>query len=200
MATARKTLGIAGNVVFVAMLAVMLVIVGFMVKAKLDGGVPNVNGYMLYTVLSGSMEPEFSAGSLIAVVKAEPIGLKVGDVITFNNAEESDSRIITHRIEEIVDENGQRAFRTRGDANDVSDERLVKPDDVLGRQVIDIPYAGYLSEFSKTRQGLIIMVIIPALLIIIEEMRKLWKTASEYEHSETEVNSEGSIKDAPGEI
>lgn len=197
MVAVKKTLHIAGNILFVALLAVLIVVVGFMVKGKLDGGTPNVNGYMIYTVLSGSMEPEFAPGSIIAVQKVDPAQLEPGDIITFKNAEESDSKIITHRIQDVVTKDGLLSFRTKGDANDIADTGLVKSEEVLGQEVFDIPYAGYLSEFSKSKQGLIILILIPALLIIVGEMRSLWKSASEYDREQKAIEMEMKLLENP---
>ena len=79
-----------------------------------------------YTVLSGSMEPEYHVGSIIYVVDVDPHELKKGDPVTYML---SDSVVVTHRIEEIVpavdemgapiinDRTGKQAIRfvTKGD-------------------------------------------------------------------------------------
>lgn len=186
MATARKTLGIAGNVVFVAMLAVMLVIVGFMVKAKLDGGTPNVAGYQIMTVLSGSMEPTFMAGSMILVEPVIPEEILVGDVITFKKKDEAIGKniVVTHRVISIEKTAEGLAFGTKGDNNGVADQDLTSAANVIGKKVLDVPYGGYLTEFAKTREGIIILIAIPAFFIILTECRKLWKYAVEYDREQ----------------
>ena len=46
-------------------------------------------GFELYTVMSGSMEPEYHVGSLIYVKAVDPATLNQGDVITFVADEET---------------------------------------------------------------------------------------------------------------
>ena len=69
-------------VVMVVILAIMLV------------GV-RLFGLQVYSVLSGSMEPEYPVGSLIYVKKVDYKELKVGDPITFLLDKDT---VVTHRI------------------------------------------------------------------------------------------------------
>ena len=56
-------------------------------------------GWDVYTVLSGSMEPEIHVGSIIYVKEVDYRELKVGDVLTFMLNENT---VATHRITEVV--------------------------------------------------------------------------------------------------
>lgn len=60
------------------------------VSSKASGGEPTFLGNQLKTVLSGSMEPTFKTGSIIAVTPvSETARLKVKDIITFVKQEKS---------------------------------------------------------------------------------------------------------------
>ena len=69
-------------------------------------------GIQVYSVISGSMEPEYPVGSLIYVKKATPDEVKVGDVITFVLSNETPA---THRVIDI--DCDAQLFYTQGDAN-----------------------------------------------------------------------------------
>ena len=45
--------------------------------------VPRTAGYQMYTVISGSMEPEIPTGGLVSVKTTAPSGIENGDVIAF---------------------------------------------------------------------------------------------------------------------
>ena len=45
--------------------------------------VPRIAGYQIYTVISGSMEPEIPTGSLVYVKNTAPSGIEKGDVIAW---------------------------------------------------------------------------------------------------------------------
>ena len=121
-------------------------------------------GIEVYTVLSGSMEPEYKVGSLIYVVDLDSNDLKVNEVITFKL---TDNIVATHRIVEKIDENGKIKFRTKGDANDDVDENLISINDIIGKPVFKIPYLGYVASFIQTTSGRNFTCVIFALLMII---------------------------------
>lgn len=110
-----------------------VIVVAVVVLALLLVGVRLI-GLQVFTVLSGSMEPDYPVGSLIYVKKVDASELEVGDVITFMLDEDT---VATHRIVKVLeDENDPTVlrFRTKGDANDTEDrgdgEPLVFPKSV----------------------------------------------------------------------
>lgn len=108
-------------------------------------------GLTPYTVLSGSMEPAYHVGSMIYVQKTDPMALDVGDPVTYRMG---DGNIVTHRIVEVVNDSVKgRCYRTRGDANNVDDSKLLTPGNVIGKPVFTIPYLGYISVFVQNPPG-----------------------------------------------
>jgi signal peptidase I len=168
-----KGASIIGNIVFVLLLLMMAVLSFFLIQSRISGGVPQVAGYQMYIVLSGSMSPEFDTGSLVFVREEEPQNIVVGDVITFRSQAGSDS-LTTHRVVEVLRNNGLR-FVTRGDANNVNDPNPVPSENVVGRVTASVPYIGYLMNFVQTRQGLILLIFVPGVLIILFELGKIMK-------------------------
>lgn len=141
-----------------------IVIVMVLVAALLAGA--RLVGLQVYTVISGSMEPNYHLGSIIYVQKIEPTELKERDVITFMLSENT---VATHRIIEIVpDENDPTVlrFRTKGDANQIEDSNLVHHKNVLGKVVGTIPYLGYVSDFVQHPPGTYITLGAAAIMIL----------------------------------
>ena len=122
-------------------------------------------GYEIYTVMSGSMEPKYHVGSLIYVKPTNTDELQPGDVITFMADE--DKTIVTHRIEEIVYEDDEMHFRTKGDANDVADIKLVHYKNVLGKPEFSIPLLGYLAFHIQRPPGLYIAITVAIALLFV---------------------------------
>lgn len=123
-------------------------------------------GLQVFTVLSGSMEPNYHVGSIIYVKKTDPKTLQVGDAITFMLNENA---VATHRIVEVIpddeDPNVVR-FRTKGDNNDIEDANLVHCNNVLGTVVGTIPYLGYVSDFVQNPPGTYITIGIAVIMIL----------------------------------
>lgn len=110
-------------------------------------------GLQVYTVLSGSMEPNYHVGSVIYVREVEPSTLQVGDAISFLISENT---VATHRIIEVLpDEKDPDVirFRTKGDNNDIADTNPVHCNNVLGKVVGTIPLLGYVSDFVQNPPG-----------------------------------------------
>ena len=119
-------------------------------------------------VTSGSMSPTIKTGDLIAIKPQS--SYKIGDIITFKVGP-SQRDIVTHRIVAYKKE----GFATQGDANNVVDERAVEKKNILGRVILKIPYAGYIANILKSKIAILVLVLLPAVLIIIDEIKKIIK-------------------------
>ena len=133
----------------------------------------DIAGLKILNVQSGSMEPSILAGSTIVIKGAQ--SYQANDIITFNQTSIKDDQyhqiVTTHRV---VGKNGEE-FITKGDANLVEDSYKVHGEDIIGKVIITIPFLGYLSSFSKTPLGFVVLIMLPGLLIIINEVFTLAK-------------------------
>jgi signal peptidase len=176
----RKAFNVVENIAFACILLIMVVLVYSMVQSRLSGGgPPRVFGYQMYIVLSGSMSPAFDAGSLIFVRPENPQDIVEGDIITYRPPS-GEGELTTHRVVQ-VNRDGGLSFTTRGDANDVNDQHPVMADKVVGKVYYALPYAGYVMSFGQSKAGIISLVMIPGVLIIIFELRNLFRYAAEWE-------------------
>jgi len=130
-----------------------------------------VDGYYSSVIMSGSMEPAVQVGSIVVTQKIDVDNVKAGDIIVFQR---SDSKTL-HRVIDKIVENDSYYFKTKGDANEDSDPWIVQPEQVQGSLLLTIPYYGYLIYFAGTPIGFVLMVIIPATLLIANEIRKIIK-------------------------
>lgn len=121
-------------------------------------------GLDIYVVLSGSMEPEYQTGSVIYVKETDPAELEVRDVITFRL---NGDTIATHRIIEVTEVDGETAFRTKGDANDLEDGTAVPASQVIGTPVFTIPYLGYLVTYIQSPSGRYATIAAGAFLLLM---------------------------------
>lgn len=122
-------------------------------------------------VLSGSMEPAIPVGSVIVIKPAE--SYVVGDIVTYGKDTKIDIPT-THRIVDVRIEGGETFFKTQGDANDDPDMSELKESAIAGKMLVVIPFLGYLIDFAKQPIGFILLVIIPAMCIMMDEIRKIW--------------------------
>ena len=132
----NNTLKKVWNIVSTILVIVIVFCAVFLMGSRLIG-------YQCYTVISPSMEPNYSVGDLIYVKQVDPATIKAGDVITFIINE--DLAIGTHRVVRVDAEN--QRFYTKGDANQVEDQAPVHYNNVIGVPKFSIPKLGYVSDF-----------------------------------------------------
>lgn len=124
-------------------------------------------GLQVFTVLSGSMEPTYQTGSLIYVKEVDYTEIEAGQVITFMLDEDT---VATHRVVEVVPDETDSSvlrYRTKGDANEAEDAKLVHYKNVLGTPVFTIPYLGYVTNYVQSPPGLYIGIAIIALILLL---------------------------------
>ncbi len=125
-----------------------------------------IAGFKAFTVMSGSMSPEFPVGALIYVKPVDYYSLREGDVISF--VANDDNTVVTHRIVGIeVDKNDSSVwrFKTKGDANETPDAKLVHYKNVIGTPVIVAPVIGYIVHNIQQPPGIYIALVVGTLLL-----------------------------------
>lgn len=131
----------------------------------------------LYTIVSGSMEPNIKVYDVVISKKVKsPQDIKVGDVITFiSTSSISKGMTITHRVIEVVETEKGIAYRTKGDNNLSPDTAPALYSNVIGKVFLRIPQLGRVQSFIGTQSGWLIIIVIPALIIIISDILKIFK-------------------------
>lgn len=186
----RSLFVLLGNIFFVFLILLVACMVFFLIQNKISGGVPKVFGHQMYIVLSGSMNPTFDTGSTVFVKPREPEEIKPGDIITFTGLDDKRS-LTTHRVVDIDRTDSQNIqFITKGDANEVTDPSPVSADRLVGTVSFSIPYLGYLLNYGQTKQGMLVLVIVPAVFLILTELHKLYALAKMSKEEEEAVACE----------
>jgi signal peptidase len=125
---------------------------------------PLFTPYRIMVVLSGSMAPSLLAGDAVLIRSgANPI--HEGDIVTFQR----EGQLVTHRVVGV--ESGQ--LITQGDANNGPDPWPVPLSAVEGIYVLRLPFLGYLVWFARKPIGWVALVILPATVLVIGEVRNL---------------------------
>lgn len=126
-------------------------------------------GLRLYSIQTGSMEPEYPVGMMIVVEPVSFDQLGDGDVVTFVKG---DNTVVTHRIVDIDRETQQ--LTTKGDNNNVQDISPVNYKNVIGRVKFGIRGVGYFILILNTNFGKWMVGIVLVALIGIEIIRRMY--------------------------
>ena len=129
--------------------------------------VPRIGKTMPLIVLTDSMYPEIKSGDVIVCREVDPEDIEVGDVISFYDPAGNGTSVVTHKVIEIIEEDGERLFRTRGTNNNTDDRLPVHEDKVIAEYTgTRIPAAGNIAIFMQSTAGLIVCVIVPIVLFV----------------------------------
>ncbi len=157
-------------IVFIVLVALLLIV----------SILPITGNYKIMTVISGSMQPAIIMGSVV-IVKPAP-DYKIGDVITFGPYSKTKAPT-THRIYDMKVVDGQPIYITKGDANNAPDTREIQKRDIVGRVLFSVPYMGYAVDFAKKPLGFALIIIVPAAIIIYDEIRKIYEEIKKKKNS-----------------
>jgi len=138
---------------------------------------PLALGQRPYTVLSGSMEPAIGTGDVVIVKRISPLQARAGEVVTFSDPDRT-GRLITHRVRSAQRRAGHVSFVTRGDANNAAETWRVAEDGVISRVQYRVPEVGRLALLIRTRTGMLLLVLVPALLLGVHELHRIWRPAN----------------------
>lgn len=178
--------------IITAVLFINLILMAILVvSSKASGGEPQAFGYQLKTVLSGSMEPTFQTGSVIAVKplsSEESKSLKKDDVITFQASEE---KLITHRVIGVSNSGDHVMYETKGDNNKTADMEPVLSENVRAVYTgFTIPYVGYFIDFAQSKEGSAILLIGPGLLLLGYAAFSIFQAIREIDPKSSKTDSE----------
>lgn len=167
----KKALTLLGAALCVILIPILVINLTLIIKSYTNTEeVPTLGGYCPLIVLTGSMEPEISSGDMIICHTIEPSEVKTGDVISFFDPEGNGLSVVTHRVVEIVQENGSLSFRTKGDANHVEDKTPVPAENLVGIYQTRIRGAGNLAMFMQSTPGFVVCVGLPLLCMVIYDL------------------------------
>lgn len=163
---------------------ILIIIIGVFLLATLF---PIKNNYQVKIVLSGSMEPKIKTGSVVIIKPAKQYN--VNDVVLFGKDTKKDIPT-THRIISSRAVDGVMLYTTKGDANNSPDTTEIRLSDIHGKVLFDVPYMGYIIDFVKKPVGMVIVIIIPAIYIIFDEVKKIVNEVKRIKKSKQEIEED----------
>ena len=161
----------------------LVLIIAFLVYYLIATNIYAVKGekyepkFSLYTIVSPSMEPKINVYDVVVNTRVDNAkDIKKGDVITFiSTSNISNGMTVTHRVTDIVEGPDGLEFKTKGDNNLTEDTSTAKEQNLLGKVVLRLPQVGRLQFFIASNGGWLIVVLIPALFIIVNDIFKIIK-------------------------
>lgn len=115
--------------------------------------VPNLMGYEVYNVVSGSMEPEIPRDSVVYVKAVDGADVQEGEIIAFYRRD----KLTVHRV--VANSTVMGEFDTKGDANEENDPDPVPYDDLVGIVTVHVPWVGKFMALYASNVGKVYLVM-----------------------------------------
>ena len=160
---------------FVCLLVIFLVyyIITSQIHANDESYKPPVS---VYTIVSPSMTPVINVYDVVVNKRVNnPENIQVGDIITYiSQSPTSEGMTITHRVVAISQlPDGTYEYMTQGDNNSEPDSLYVTFNQVIGKEIIIIPYLGKLQFLIANQKGWLFLLLIPVSIYVLIEIYKL---------------------------
>ena len=117
---------------------------------------PDFFGYKNFVIVSGSMEPTIKKQDAILVKEVPQDEIRSNDIVAFTQGKNK----VTHRIIEIIEENGSKKYKTKGDNNYTEDKEKITYEQIEGKYQFKINQFRVMTEIMNSRITLIILVFI----------------------------------------
>lgn len=155
------------NGVSVIIIAAAVLVLLTVVLTK-SGDVPNILGYSVFRVMTGSMEPAIETDSLIVVKRVEASEIKIGDVISFFSQDPAHGGAVnTHRVTAIEQNGEEWNFVTKGDANQLEDKYVASSKDLIGKVVYVSHVMGIIVHLLSNPLIFIPVIVLPMFVILV---------------------------------
>ena len=153
------------------LLILSVVLCLFVTLQVVSDGYVNIGGFMMFRVVTGSMEPTMHVGTMM-ITRETPISqIRENDIVCFRSQDTQIwGRIVTHRVVDVVPlGDGQVLLETKGDANPVSDGYLVSRDNLVGKVIWytgDDSVLATIFSFMTNEMGFLACIVFPGLLLL----------------------------------
>ena len=136
------------------------------------------------------MEPTIKTGQVVVGKETNIEDLEIGDIVTFNGTKgQLNGKVITHRIIDIYEEEGQTYVVTKGDATGDTDDPILATD-IISVMKFKIPLAGLLIRIISNKFGFFFIILIPLSVIFVKQIIDFTKTLKNEESEDNEKLNE----------
>ena len=165
--------------IFAIMLILLILAVDLILIVKSNKNkdeIPSVFGYKLFIVMSGSMQSRINIGDLVVIQEVDSDILQKDDIIAFRDEK---NKVTTHRIMEVIEENGKKSFITKGDSNLTNDKEQTNKDNLEGKMIMNIPKLGHFILFIQKPLGIVLILFT---ILVVVACVYMMETLSEREN------------------
>lgn len=163
---------------------VILIVAVVLIQRIFDNKV-SIGSYRMFTIVSGSMKPDYDIYDVVIVKQENPENIKVGDDVAYLGKKgDFTDKIVTHRVVNTQKNNGEYTFTTRGTANNADDPEI-DSSQIYGVVKYKPALLSFLSHILNNSYGFYFLVFVPLAFLIFLEILDHIKNKEEEIDEET---------------
>ena len=171
----KKILGFLRSILTILLLGILVIVI----VQRFSNNKIAVGGIRIFNVATESMVPEYEVGDVLLVKEIDANSLKKGDDITYLGEQGSfENRVVTHRIVDIEEIDGEKVYHTKGIANDVEDPTITA-DRIYGKVIYKCIIISLLTKLMNNMTAFYIVVFIPVGILIFLQIKSYIDTQNE---------------------
>ena len=177
----NKALKVIGNIIYILLFIIVILMLVVVILQRVSDNSISFGGYRLFTVATGSMEPEYQVGDVLISQEIDPNEIQVGDNIVYRgNTGSFKDKIVTHQVVSIREENGEKKITTKGIAN-VEEDPEIDGSQVYGKVIYKVKTLSFIGQIIKNIYVFYFIIFVPIAIIIFRQVRIILKKDDEEE-------------------
>ena len=129
-----------------------------------------IGGIRVFTIITGSMYPEYEVGDMI-ISKETPIEeIEIGDNVVYEGlVDDFNGKIVTHKVVDKDKIGGEYKFITKGLNNDLEDPEISEKQ-ILGKVIYRTFILSFISKLINNTTSFFFIIFIPFVLLVFFEI------------------------------
>lgn len=182
----NKTLRIIGNILYYVLVVLVLLILAVVILQRVTNNNASIGGIRIFNIVTESMVPEYKVGDILVSKSIEPSEIEVGDDLVYLGEKGSfQGKIVTHRVIEIEQQDGEYKFHTKGIAN-TEEDPVVSENQVYGIIIYKAHILSFISKIINNLYGFYFLIFVPLTVLIIVKFIKIRKEKDDEDEDENE--------------
>ena len=171
----NKALKVIGNIIYILLFIIVILMLVVVILQRVSDNSISLGGYRLFTVATGSMEPEYQVGDVLISQEIDTNEIQVGDNIVYRgNTGSFKDKIVTHQVVSIREENGEKKITTKGIAN-VEEDPEIDGSQVYGKVIYKVKTLSFIGQIIKNIYVFYFIIFVPIAIIIFRQVRIILK-------------------------
>lgn len=129
-----------------------------------------IGGIRVFTIITGSMLPEYEVGDMIISIETSPEKIEIGDNVVYKGlVDDFNGKIVTHKVIDKTKTNDGYNFITKGLNNTVEDPEI-NEDQIIGKVIYKTVILSFISKLISNTATFYCVIFIPFVFLVFLEI------------------------------